>query len=40
MSYQCRTQKEWEELGVKFPQPKNEEVILGEPGLEPDEVVA
>ena len=40
MTYQCHTQKEWEELGVKFPQPKNEEVILGEPGLEPDEVVA
>ena len=40
MKYQCRTQKEWEKLGVKFPQPKTEKVILGEPALEPDQAVA
>ena len=40
MKYQCRTQKDWEKLGVKFPQPESKEVILGEPTLKADETVA
>ena len=35
MKYQCKTQEEWERLGVNFPEetPQFEKVLIGEPIL-------